>query len=125
MKVSRGQLEELLKTHICDIRFVRRRPKADAPPTRRMLATSAQNILNSTNGRTVLNYSPPKGGPQYDHAAKNNVVTWDIFMQNFRAVSCEDVEVLNKWPADENFWEEFSKSFAMFTSEQKEFYMNS
>ena len=125
MKVNREQLEQLLKTHVCDIRFVRRRPKKDAPPTRRMLATNAQNLLNSTSGRTVLNYAPPKGGPQYDHKVKNNVITWDLFMQNFRAVSCDDVEVINQWPADEKFWDEFSKSFAPMTTEQKEFYMRS
>jgi len=51
MKVSRGQLINILKNNVCEVKFARRVIKTGAPPTRRMLCTNSFTLLNSENGR--------------------------------------------------------------------------
>ena len=56
MQVNLGTLKGMLLTKVCEVKFVRRNPKPGRPATRRMLCTNNVQLLNSVEGRTVLNY---------------------------------------------------------------------
>ena len=124
--MSPGQLNGLLQTNVLDIRFLRRRPRTGVPSTRRMLCTLDESILNSVNGRTVLNYNPPStSGLPYDVYGKGLCMVWDILMQNFRMVSSESVSVINKYTGDDTFWDYFNQNIVSLSSDQKLAFMNS
>lgn len=125
MRVNRSQLISMLKSNVCEIKFNRRVFKAGAPATRRMLCTNSFELLNSINGRLTLNYRPTSKLPNYDPTIKNLVITWDIFMQNYRNVNCDNgVEVLRTIPANEEFWNYFNANLAELTPEQKQNFQN-
>ena len=125
MKVSREQLKTILLNNVCEIRFVRRRPLINAPPTRRMMATLSYTLLNSTNGRLTLNFRPTIRPPRFNPAQKNLLTVWDIFMQDYRNVNCDDVEIVATIPANEKFWEYFAAKLQNMTPQQKLAYQNS
>jgi len=123
MKLSRASLLGELNNNICEIRFMRRTPKPNAPQTRRMLCCNNLNILNSINGRTVLNFKPRSGAPRYNTANENTIITWDIFMQNWRTVNCDSVDLIQKW-SEEQFWDVFNETFAPMSADEKVVFMN-
>jgi hypothetical protein len=123
MKVTRAELQSLLLSNVAEIRFRRRSSDPTRAPFRTMLCTNSNDILYSTNGRTTLNFKPPVNSIKYSPPAKNIVLTWDILMQEFRAVAMDQCEVLEKYPADK-FWEMFNERFYVMSPEQKLLYMN-
>ena len=50
-------------------------------------------------------------------------MTWDILMQDFRAVSMDNCEVIEQYPADESFWDLFNEKFFIMSPGDKLFYM--
>ena len=88
-----------------------------------MLCTNSNSLLNSLNGRTSLGYRPPKGPKKIDEAKHNVVVTWDIFMQDYRNVSMDACFLVNEFPADESFWEYFNENIYPMSAKDKQFYM--
>lgn len=118
-------LESLLLKNVLDIRFVRRIPVANRPMTRRMLCTKSYELLNSTNGRVVLGYKPPRSGKQFNEFDLHALVVWDILMQNYRVVSLEEVAVIDIIPAGKEFWSFFNKEIYSLSAEQKIRYMDS
>ena len=123
--MTAGQLNGLLQSNVLDLKFTRRRPRAGVPPTRRMLCTLDATILNSTNGRTVLNYLPPSNTVPYNMNGTNLSMAWDILMQDFRMISSESVQIINRYPGDDNFWEIFNTTFLPMDVDQKTSFMNS
>lgn len=123
--MTSGTLNNLLRSNVLDIRFVRRRPRAGVPPTRRMLCTLDETILNSINGRTVLNYLPPGGGLPYTTQNKNLAVAWDILMQDFRMISAESVTIVEQFPGNDTFWEYFNTNIMPMDVDAKTQFMNS
>tara|TARA_R100000005_G_C4974215_1_gene186141 strand:+ start:89 stop:463 length:375 start_codon:yes stop_codon:yes gene_type:complete len=123
MKISRTALLAELNNNVCEIRFMRRNPKEGSPSTRRMLACNNLNLLGSVNGRTVLNFKPSSSSPRYNTANENTIITWDVFMQNWRTINCDNVELLNTWSEDQ-FWDVFNESFAPLSSDDKIAFMN-
>lgn len=123
MKLSRGSLLNELNSNVCEIRFLRRTPKDGVPATRRMLCCNNLNLLNSVNGKTVLNFKPSSSSPRYNTANENTIITWDIFMQNWRTINCDSVDLLNKWTPDQ-FWDVFNESFAPLSAADKLLFMN-
>ena len=123
MKISRNSLLSELNNKVCEIRFLRRTPKPNSPATRRMLCCNNLNLLNSVNGRTVLNFKPSSGSPRYNTANENTIITWDIFMQSWRTINCDSVDLLNSW-SEEEFWGTFNESFAPMSSTEKITFMN-
>lgn len=117
-------LETLLLNNVLDLRFTRRIPVPNKPATRRMLCTKSYELLNSTNGRIVLNYKPPKHGHQFNENQKHACVCWDILMQSYRNISAEDVTIIKEIPI-EDFWQFFNKEVYIMTTEQKMVYMES
>lgn len=94
MRLGRLALWTLLGTNAAELRFRRRLDKPGYKDYRRMLCTRDLNLLESTPGKTILNYKQPTGHLKYDPASKNLVVCWDIFLQNWRMINCDDVEVI-------------------------------
>ena len=125
MIVSQQTLETLLLNNVLDLRFTRRVPVEGKPPTRRMICTKSYDLLNSTNGKIVLNYTPPKHGKQVNEAITNTCVVWDILMQNYRVVSADQVDVLREMPANDEFWQTFNNEIYPMSTEQKINFMNS
>lgn len=123
--MSPGAFQNLVQSNVLDIRFVRRRPRASRPPTRRMLCTLNSEILLSVNGRTVLNYLPPANNLPYTISDKGLVMVWDILMQNFRMVSSESVSILEKFPPGEEFWNHFNTNIRTMDGQAKQSFMNS
>lgn len=117
--MNRGELESKLLTNVIDLRFVRRRPVRGKALTRRMLCTKSAELLNSVNGRIALNYRPPANPPDFDPVSKNLIIVWDIFMQDYRNLSPEGVQILNVIPANNEFWVYFNKNLRSMSAQQK------
>ena len=127
MRLGRTALWTLLKTNVAELRFLRRIEKPGFRDFRRMLCTNDSNLLLSTPGKKVLNYSPPSGSLKYDPAAKNLVVAWDIFIQNYRMINCNDVEVIaviKSSPDPQPFWKYFYERLAQMSAGQKARFMD-
>jgi len=84
----------------------------------------SENILNSVNGRTVLNYLPPAGSNKtYNPHAKNLALAWDILLQDFRTISTESVQLLAQYD-EEQFWPYFNESLLPLSPGDKMALMN-
>ena len=125
MAVSVQTLDNLLLRNVLDIRFLRRIPVPSKPATRRILCTKSHDLLNSTNGRIVLNYRPPKKNKQFNESQSNACVVWDILMQDYRVVPVESAVVLEEIPANEEFWSYFNNKIYTLSTEQKILFMES
>lgn len=123
MKTTLANLKSLLRENVCEIAFVRRRPRANRSPVRRMLCTLDENILNSTNGRLSLNYSPSSNVLPYNAEGKNLLPVWDIFMQDWRMVSMDDCQIL-KTIKEEEFWNYFNNTLLPMSPQEKINYMD-
>jgi hypothetical protein len=91
-----------------------------------MLATNDTILLNSSAGRTALNFRPATGSLPFNPAHKNLVLTWDILMQNYRLVPADNIDVVSVIPTTppEQFWQYFSESLVRMTPGEKERFMN-
>ena len=125
MAVSVQTLNNLLLRNVLDIRFLRREPVPNKPATRRILCTKSYDLLNSTNGRVVLNYRPPKNNKQFNESQTNACVVWDILMQDYRIVPADTATILEEIPANENFWTYFNDKIYTLSTEQKIRFMES
>jgi hypothetical protein len=124
MKTTLPSLKALLIENVCEVVFVRRRPKANKPPLRRMLCTLDERILNSTNGRLSLNYKPTSGLMPYNAESKNLLPVWDIFMQDWRMVSMDNCDLVTTIK-EEDFWKYFNDTLLPMSPAQKSAYMDS
>jgi hypothetical protein len=125
-KVNRLELASLLNNNVCEIIFVRRKPERTLKRNkliRRMLCCNSKALLDSLNGRTSLGYRPPKGPKKINEAKHNVVVTWDIFMQDYRNVSMDICYLVNQFPADDTFWKYFNDNIYIMSAGQKENFM--
>ena len=127
MKVGASTLSVLLENNVLEIKFKRRRVKPGAPATRRMLCTNSSIILKSRPGVESLNYESPSSGPKYSPASKNLVIAWDIFKQDYRAISADNCELISQMPVTgdgRDFWEYFNNSLYPMSSGQKNNFFN-
>lgn len=122
MRVNLASLKGTLQNNVCEIIFEKRRPKPGDSSQRRMLCTLDENLLNSVNGRTTLNYKPPSGPPKYNTAEKNLLPVWDIMMQGWRMVSLDKCEIVNTIPENE-FFEYFNQNIYPMSADEKRNYM--
>ena len=122
MRLGRSSLALLLQKNVVELRFRRRIKKPGYRDHRRMLCTNDMLLLRSALGTTILNYKPPTGpGLKYSPAAKNLISAWDIFLQDYRMINCDEVEVIatiQSTPA-EKFWQYFNESIMPMTSQRK------
>jgi hypothetical protein len=124
MKVSLPTLKSLLLSNVTEIKFFRKRLKPGSPPTRRMLCTNSLPLLNSTEGRIALNYKRAIKMPKFDPTQKNLIITWDIFMQDYRCINMQACDLIQAIPANEQFWKYFNERLAMLSAAQKIEFMN-
>jgi len=123
MKIGASTLRVLLENNVLEIKFKRRRPKAGAPATRRMLCTNSPVILKGEPGRETLHYRQATGTPKYSPASKNLVIAWDIFKQDYRAISVDNCTLISQMPVSgdgSDFWEYFSNSIHPMTPGEKQ-----
>jgi hypothetical protein len=127
MRLGRTALWTLLATNAVELRFRRRIEKPGFKDYRRMLCTGDKALLNSAPGKQVLRFANPNHNLKYSPTAKNLIVTWDIFMCNWRMVNCDDVEVISvikTSPDPTDFWKYFSEWLMRMSSGQKASFMN-
>ena len=127
MRLGRTALAILLQTNVAELRFHRRINKPGFKDYRRMLCTNDKRLLLSTPGKEILNYTVPNGSLRYDPAAKNLIPVWDIFMQNYRMVNCDDVDVIaviKSSPDPMPFWKYFNERLVHMSAQQKALFIN-
>ena len=127
MRLGRSALAQLLMTNVVELRFRRRIEKAGFGDYRRMLCTNDKGLLMSQLGRNILNFEPATQPPKFNPAQKNLIISWDIFMQNYRCINCNDVEVvavINTSPDATEWWKYFNESIAPMPAQQKVTFMN-
>lgn len=124
MKVSLSTLKTIVQNNVAEIKFFRRRLKPGYAETRRMLCTNSFTLLNSTEGRLVLNYRPTNRPPKFNPNQKNLLIVWDIFMQNYRCVNMAACNLISTIPANKEFWKYFTQKLARLTTQQKLTFMN-
>ena len=125
MRLSQTALAKLLEKNAVELRFTRRRPIAGYPPARRMLATNDGMLLNSAAGKTSLNFRTATGRLKFNPQQKGLVLTWDIFMQDYRLIPAESVNVVSVIPTTppEEFWKYFSEVLSKMSATDKEQFM--
>ena len=89
-----------------------------------MLCTNNVPLLNSSKGRTALNYIAPKQNLKYNPKNKNLVITWDIFMQDHRCVSLESCDLVSIIPANDDFWIYYADKIAGMSPGEKQTFMS-
>jgi hypothetical protein len=91
-----------------------------------MLATNDGMLLNSAAGKTALNFRPASGRLKFNPTQKGLVLTWDIFMQDYRLVPAESVDVVSVIPTTppEEFWKYFSEVLSRMSGTDKEQFMD-
>lgn len=124
MKVSLPTLKNLLLNNVAEIKFFRKQPKPGAAATRRMLCTNSLSLLNSTEGRIALNYKRAINMPKFNPNEKNIIITWDIFMQNYRCINMAACDLIQVIPANQSFWKYFNEKLIMLSAAQKIDFMN-
>jgi len=130
MKVSIAELTVLLNNSVVEIKFKRRKFKPGWSMNRRMLCTNNGQLLNSVPGRIALNFKPPTRPPPYNASAHNLVIAWDLFWQQYRAISLDYNDVVSALPVvteDDRiqFWQYFNGVLQEMSSSQKTSFMNS
>ena len=63
--------------------------------------------------------------PKFNPNTKNLVITWDIFMQNYRCINMAACDLLQIIPANKEFWTFFNQKLAGMNVAQKINFMNS
>ena len=121
MKLSQASLAALMSKNAVEIKFLRRRPVIGSPAFRRMFATNDLLLLNSAAGRTALNFRPATGSLDFNPAQKGLVVTWDIFMQDYRLVPANTADVISVIPTTppDEFWKYFSEVLSKMSTADK------
>ncbi len=124
MITTLANLKSILLDKVCEVKFARRNPKPGRPATRRMLCTNNIPLLNSVEGRTILNYAPPRLAPKYNPNQENLIIVWDILMQDFRTINCDTVDLISTLEADQTFWVYINEKIAPMSPEEKMAFMN-
>lgn len=122
---SYSTLYQSLLNGVVEVKFTRRRQLPGLSPIRRMLCSNCMQLLNSTNGRIVLNYRQPTHGIKYDPAAKGLIITWDILMQDYRNISLDACEVVKTYAPGDEFWQVFNETYYPMSQQQKIAFMTS
>lgn len=125
MILSQGGLIQLLNTNAVELKFSRRRPLPNSS-NRRMLATNDTSLLMSPQGKIALNWHEAPGNLKFDPSKKGLVMTWDIFMQSYRLIPSESVEVISviKTTPPDEFWIYFNNVLAKMSASDKQQFMS-
>lgn len=127
MRLGRSALELILAKNVVELRFRRRLKKLGFNDYRRMLCTTDINFLQSAPGKYVFHFIRPTNVLKYKPASKNLVVAFDLFMQNWRMINCDDVDVvatIQTTPDPNQFWKYFFAHIKPMSAAQKLQFMN-
>lgn len=124
MRVALPTLSALLRDNVLELKYVRRRPKPGASPTRRMLCTNSSMLLDSREGREALHYKPTRQSPRYNPTSRNLIITWDIFMQGYRTINVDQCNIVSQIPANDEFWKYFNETLYKMSADQKVTFMS-
>ena len=124
MRISQTALASVLQANVAEVKFARRNPKPGFPSERRMLCTNSARLLNSSQGRIALNYTPPASAPKYNPSTKNLIITWDVFMQGYRTINADNCQLISIVPDDDTFWNYFTEKLTSMTPAQKSAFMS-
>lgn len=122
MKIELPQLKEMLKSNVCEVSFTRRRKLDKRPDIRYMICTNDPQILMSPNGRICLNFRPTNLKLPYNPDEKGLIVTWDVFMQDYRQIPMP-CNLISATPR-EKFWDFFNSKLAHMSAQEKIKYMD-
>jgi hypothetical protein len=127
MGLSSSSLRQLLESNVVELKFTRKKIVPGRTPTRRMLASLNQTILDSNLGRTIFNFKAPTSQPAYNADSHDLVVVFDMFMQQWRAIPANTTEIIRVIPSDpaEDFWTYFNDVLSKMSGDQKAAFMNS
>jgi hypothetical protein len=78
----------------------------------------------SPEGRIALNYRRAINYPKYDPTVKNVVITWDIFMQDYRSINMSACDLISVIPANKEFWKYFNERLSLLSANDKMRFMN-
>jgi hypothetical protein len=123
--IGRNELMSVLLNNVVEIVFLRRIPIANRSSYRRMWCTNSSSLLNSFNGRTVLNYKIPTHVPKFNPATENIIITWDLLMQDFRCINMDSCDLVQSVPANQDFWKFFNENIYVMSTQQKMQFMDS
>jgi len=84
-----------------------------------MLCTNSQDLLFSVPGKMSLNFRATSKPPQYNPTRHNLLITWDIFMQDYRSINMDTCTLISLIPANDQFWMYFTENIAGMTANQK------
>lgn len=127
MRLGRTSLETLLLYNAIELKFKRRITKGGNNQYRRMLCTKDIKFLQSAPSKKVFRFTIPTGALKYDPRSKNLVVAFDLFMQNWRMINCDDVDaisIINTSPDPTKFWKYFYASIYQMSTNAKQSFMN-
>lgn len=126
MKLSQSALAALLSKNAVEVKFLRRRPRRGDLPTRRMLCTNDLTMLHSAQGRVALNFRSAPKSLDFNPQQKGLVLTWDIFMQDYRLIPAESVDVVAVIPTTppEEWWKYFSQVLSKMSATDKLAFMD-
>jgi hypothetical protein len=79
----------------------------------------------SPEGRLALNYRRAINQPRYNPNLKNLLITWDIFMQDYRCINMIACDMINVIPANKTFWKYFNEKLSLMQTADKVRFMNS
>lgn len=127
MNLSNTALKQLLQNNVVELIFSRRNIRKNRPTQRRMLATLNFNILNSNVGQKVFNFKIPTSYTSYDVNSYKLLTVFDIFMQDWRNIPTDSVNIVQILPSDpvEKFWEYFDNVLSKMSASQKAVFMDS
>jgi hypothetical protein len=127
MALSITGLRKVCLQNVVELKFVRRN-KLRYSPTRRMLCTLDGKLLNSDEGKKILNFRPARYAPIYNAASKGLLTVWDIMMQDYRNIPVESVDIVVAIPTKDTgqkkFWEYFNKVIGKMSAGQKAAFMD-
>jgi hypothetical protein len=124
--LSTSGLRQLLEGNVVELKFQRRNPSPGRSPSRRMLCSLNLNILNSEIGQRIFNFKPPSGRKPYSFESYNLISAFDMFMQDWRAIPAESVNIIQVIPCDPplKFWEYFDEVLSKMSAQQKAQFMD-
>ena len=123
MKIALTTLSTLLQSNVLEIKFARRNPKPGSAVSRRMFCTNSTTLLNSSDGRRVLGFTPTNKTLPFNPATKNLVIAWDLFKQEYRMINADNCELISTIPADDDFWLYYYEHIGNMTAgEKSQFY---
>lgn len=126
MKLSLDSLFNELQTNVLELKFVRRTKNSGKPPERRMLATLDSLLLNSDEGKRILNFKPPTQNPAYNTVSRGLLTVWDILFQDWRNIPVTSVNVVAKVPTRpaNEFWKYFNETILKMSPARKADFMS-